>query len=86
MLLNGISRYKHFVFGKRNDLVQEKYKDFLELSVKQLVIQSRLISLAQIMRCVLITNANVVSSKVRYVLCLERVVLRCQSNPIPFNR
>ena len=86
MLLNGILRYKHFVFGKRNDLVQEKYKDFLELSVKQLVIQSRLISLAQIMRCVLITNANVVSSKVRYVLCLERVVLRCQSNPIPFNR
>ena len=86
MLLNGILRYKHFVFGKRNDLVQEKYKDFLELSVKQLVIQSRLIFLAQIMRCVLITNANVVSSNVRYVLCRERVVLRCQSNPIPFNR
>ena len=86
MLLNGISRNKHFVFGKRNDLVSEKYKDFLELSLKQLLIQSRLISLAQIMHCVLITNANVVSSNVRYVLCRERVVLRCQSNPIPFNR
>ena len=86
MLLNGISRKKHFVFGKRNDLVSEKYKDFLELFLKQLLIQSRLISLAQIMHCVLITNANVVSSNVRYVLCPERVVLRCQSNPIPFNR
>ena len=38
------------------DLVQEKYDDFLELSVKQLVRQSNLISIGQTMRRVLKTK------------------------------
>ena len=38
------------------DLVQEKHDDFLELSVKQLVILSSLISHGQTMRCVLKTK------------------------------
>ena len=42
----------------------EKYKDFLELSVKQFVIQSNQISLGQIMCGVWKSNIIVVSSKV----------------------
>ena len=38
------------------DFASEKYEDFYELSVKQLVIQSILISLVQKMRCVLKTK------------------------------
>ena len=38
------------------DFASEKYEDFHELSVKQLVIQSILISLGQKMRCVLKTK------------------------------
>ena len=59
MLLNGIARiiaFKFFVFKKKMDLVQEKYDDFLELSVKQLVRQSNLISIGQTMRRVLKTK------------------------------
>ena len=40
------------------DLVREKFDDFLELSVKQLVIQSSLVSLGQTMRCVLKTKCQ----------------------------
>ena len=46
----------------------------MELSFKQLVIQSSLISLGQKMRCVLKTHVNVVSSNVRYFLYSERVI------------
>ena len=35
------------------ELVLEKYEDFLELSVKQLVIQPSLIFLSETMRCVI---------------------------------
>ena len=42
----------------------DKYKDFLELSVKQFVIQSNPISLGQIMCGVWKSNITVVSSKV----------------------
>ena len=38
------------------DLVYEKYEDFFELSVKQLVIQPSSISFAQTMHCTLKTK------------------------------
>ena len=42
--------FKRFAFEKRMDLLEEKYDNFLELSVKQLVIQSSLNSLSETMR------------------------------------
>ena len=62
VLLNGIARkgyrifFKHFAFEKRMDFASEKYEDFHELFVRQLVIQSGLISLGQKMRFVLKTK------------------------------
>ena len=47
-----IISFRYFAFEKK----MKKYDDFLELSVKQLVIQSTLISLGQTMRCMLKTK------------------------------
>ena len=48
----------------QEEMPLEKYEDFLELSVKQFVIQSNPISLGQIMCGVWKPNITVVSSKV----------------------
>ena len=48
----------------QEEMPLEKYEDFIELSVKQFVIQSNLISLGQILCGVRKSNITVVSNKV----------------------
>ena len=59
----------------------EKYEDFLELSVKQFVIQPNPISLGQI-------NITTVSSKVIYIgiFCTTPELCRSKCIPISFKR
>ena len=69
----------------QEEMPLEKYKDFLELSVKQFIIQSNSISLGQIMWDVWKQTLLLLVEK-SGAFCTKLELRRSKSNPIPFKR
>ena len=64
-----------------------KYEDFLELSIKQFVIQSSPIYLGQIiMRCVKNQKLMLLVAKLARYLCIKQELCRSKSSPVLFKR